>query len=95
MEARQKAWMAKHDVGQIKKYRRTMIHIANETLNGNQTLCEPHDVHSLLQTLPMPSPPMHTVNTVAAADLYTTCIDLADWTINAGRILPAGGSKVK
>ena len=87
--------MAKRDFGQIEKYRRTMIQITNEKLNGNQTLCETHDVHSILQTLPMPSPPMHTANTVTAADLHTTIIDLGDWTTNAVRTPPAGGSKSK
>ena len=64
MQARQQAISAKRDFGHIKKYRRTMIQIANEKLNGNQTLCETHDVHSLTQTMPVPSPPMHTVNAV-------------------------------
>ena len=94
MQARQQAISAKHDSQYVSKYRRTMVEIANEKMNGNKTLCEAHEVHALIDTDAF-VPHMPMVNTVTAAELQTKCCDLANWMINATRTPPAGGAMVK
>ena len=82
MQARQQAISAKRDYDNIKRFRRTMVQIANEKMNGNKTLCDAHELHALINTSAF-VPHMPMVNTVTAAEL------------NATRTPPAGGAKAK
>ena len=95
MEARHKAAMATHDFKHIKKVRSRMVQVANEQLNGNQTLCNTHETAKVIAQTPMPRPPMHTVDSVSAGDLHVLFTPMVDWIINAVRTPPAGGAKAK
>ena len=94
MQAWQQAISATQDYDNIKKFRRTMVQIANEKMNGNTSLCDAHEVQALINT-DASAPHMPMVNTVTAAQLHSTCCDLTTWMINATRTPPAGGAKAK
>ena len=72
-----------------------MMQVANEQLNGNRTLCDTHEIATMLTQTPMPSPLMHMVDTVSAGDLHALVTTMIDRAINTVRPLPAGGSKTK
>ena len=91
--ARQQAIPAQRDSDKIKQFRRAMVQVASEQINGNQILCTTHEIATMPTQTPMPSPPMHTFNTVSTGDAHKRFTELIDWTIRAVRTPPAGAAK--
>ena len=58
MAARQQAISARRNSKHSKKYRRDVVQVANEQINGNKTLCDTQNVHSIFNDDVVPHMPL-------------------------------------